>query len=85
MFIMPLNLIGSPFLELFLERARVALTHSALNDVPICVYDIQNAHLKEPSSENTIFCGQQFRLKNVGEHAIIVRTLYGAESVGANN
>ena len=37
------------------ESTRIALTHAALNDVPICACDAQNTYLQAPSSENTMF------------------------------
>ena len=37
------------------ESVRIKLTHYDLNDFPICACDVQNAYLKDPSSENTMF------------------------------
>ena len=33
------------------ESVRTSLTHAALNDLPICACDVQNACLRDPSSE----------------------------------
>ncbi len=33
------------------ESVRIALTYAALNDLPICACDIQNAYLQAPASE----------------------------------
>ena len=67
------------------ESVRIALSHAALNDIPICACDIQNAYLQAPSSEkHYVVCGPEFGLENVGECTIIVRALYGGKSAGAD-
>jgi hypothetical protein len=54
------------------------MTYAALNNLPICGCDIQNAYLQAPSSEkHFIICGTQFGLENIGKKSIIVRALYG--------
>ena len=58
------------------ESVRIALTCSALNDLPVCAYDLQNSYLKARSSEkHYVVCGPEFGLENVGKYAIIVRAL----------
>ena len=43
------------------ESVCTALTHSTLNDVPICACDIQNAYFQVPSSgNNMLFVVQSF-------------------------
>jgi hypothetical protein len=67
------------------ESVRIALTYAALNALPVCGCDIQNAYLQAPSSEkHFIICGPEFGLENVGRKAIIVRALYGGKSAGAD-
>jgi hypothetical protein len=67
------------------ESVRIAFTYAALNDLPICGCDIQNAYLQAPSSEkHFIICGREFGLENEGKKAIIVRALYGGKSAGAD-
>jgi hypothetical protein len=67
------------------ESVRIALLYAALNDLPVCACDIQNAYLQAPSSEkHFIICGPEFGLENVGKVAIIVRALYGGKSAGAD-
>jgi len=67
------------------ESVRIALTYAALNDLPVCACDIQNAYLQTPSSEkHYVICGPEFGLENVGKYAIIVRALYGGKSAGAD-
>ena len=67
------------------ESVRIALSYAALNDIPICACDIQNAYLQAPSSEkHYVVCGPEFGLENVGKYAIIVRALYGGKSSGAD-
>ena len=40
------------------ESVRIALTCSALNDIPICACDIQNTYFQAPSSEkHYVVCG----------------------------
>ena len=63
----------------------MSLPRSALNDLPVCACDIQNAYLQAPSSETRyVVCGPEFGLENVGKHAIIIRALYGGKSTGAD-
>ena len=67
------------------ESIRIALTYAALNGLPVCATDIQNAYLQAPSTEkHYIICGPEFGLENVGKKAIIVRALYGGKSAGAD-
>ena len=67
------------------ESVRIALTYAALNGLPVCACDIQNAYLQAPSSEkHYVVCGPEFGLENVGKYAIIVRALYGGKSAGAD-
>ena len=67
------------------ESVRIALTSAALNGLPVCACDIQNAYLQAPTSEkHYVICGPEFGLENVGKTAIIVRALYGGKSAGAD-
>ena len=67
------------------ESVRIALTYAALNNLPICAADIQNAYLQAPSSEkHYIICGKEFGFENVGRIALIIRALYGGKSAGAD-
>ena len=67
------------------ESVRIALTYAALNDIPVCGADIQNAYLQTPSSEmHYIICGEEFGLENVGKRALIRRALYGGKSAGSD-
>ena len=67
------------------EIVRIALTHAALNDIPVCAFGIQNAYLQAPSSEKYhIIYGLDIRLENVGKHAIKVLGLCGGESARAD-
>jgi Reverse transcriptase (RNA-dependent DNA polymerase). len=67
------------------ESVRIALTSAALNGLPVCACDIQNAYLQAPSSEkHYIKCGREFGIENEGKLAVIVRALYGGKSAGAD-
>jgi hypothetical protein len=67
------------------ETVRIALTYAALNDLPVCGADIQNAYLQAPSSEkHYVICGEEFGLENVGKRALIRRALYGGKSAGSD-
>jgi hypothetical protein len=67
------------------ESVRIALLGAALNGLPVCAWDIQNAYLQAPSSEkHFVICGPEFGLDNIGKVAIIVRALYGGKSAGAD-
>lgn len=67
------------------ESVRIALTYAALNDIPVCGADIQNAYLQAPSSEmHYIIYGEEFGLENVGKRALIRRALYGGKSAGSD-
>ena len=67
------------------ESVRIALTSAALNGLPVCACDIQNAYLQAPTSEkHYVICGPEFGLENIGKTAIIVRALYGGKSAGAD-
>jgi hypothetical protein len=67
------------------ESVRIALLSAALNALPVCACDIQNAYLQAPSSEkHYVICGPEFGLDNIGKVAIIVRALYGGKSAGAD-
>mmetsp|Transcript_24915 Transcript_24915/g.59157 ORF Transcript_24915/g.59157 Transcript_24915/m.59157 type:complete len:877 (+) Transcript_24915:2272-4902(+) len=65
------------------ESIRIALTHAALHDIPVCAADIKNAYLSAPTSEkHFVVCGPEFGQDNVGRHAIITRALYGGKAAG---
>ena len=58
------------------ESVRIALTYAALNELPVCACNIQNAYLQAPSSEkHYVICGPEFGLEHVGKYTIIVRAL----------
>ena len=41
-----------------IESVRIAFTYAALNDLPVCAADIQNAYLQAPASEkHYVICG----------------------------
>ena len=49
---------------------RITITYATMNDVPMCAFDFQNAHLKIPSSEKQhVVCGPDFGLDNVGNYS----------------
>ena len=65
------------------ESIHIALTYAALNGLPVCGCDIQNAYLQAPDSEkHYIIYGPEFGLENQGKCAIIVCALYGSKSAG---
>ena len=67
------------------ESLRIAFTYAALNGLPVCAADIQNAYLQAPASENHyVICGPEFGLENIGKIAVIVRALYGGKSANAD-
>ena len=67
------------------ESIIIYLTYAALNNLPVFGADIQNAYLQEPTTEkHYIICGSEFGLENVGKKALIVRSLYGGKSSGAD-
>ena len=67
------------------ESVRIALLYAALNDLPVCACDIQNAYLQAPTSEkHYVICGPEFGFENIGKIAVIVRALYGGKSAGAD-
>ena len=63
------------------ESVRTAFIYSALNGLPVCAADTQNAYLQAPASEkHYVICGPEFGFKNIGKIAVIVRALYGGKS-----
>ena len=67
------------------ESVRIDLTYAALNGLEICGADIQNAYLQAPSSEkHYIICGEEFGSENVGKKTVIIRSLFGGKSAGAD-
>ena len=41
-----------------IESVRIAFTYAALNGLPVCAADIQNAYLQAPASEkHYVICG----------------------------
>ena len=67
------------------ESVQIALTYAALNGLPVCGADIQNAYLQAPASEkHFIVCGPEFGLEHQGRYAKIVCALYGGKSAGAD-
>ena len=52
------------------ESIQITFTYAVLNDLDICLADIQNAYLQTLSSKkNCIICGPGFGLENVGNTA----------------
>ncbi len=48
------------------ESVQIALTYAALNDLPICACDIQNAYLLQEapaSKKHYVICGPEFGMK----------------------
>ena len=67
------------------EIMRIALTYASLNNLPVFGSDIQNSYLQAPTTQkHYIICRPEFGIKNVGRKAVIVRDLYGGNSVGAD-
>jgi hypothetical protein len=65
------------------ESIRIALTYSALMELPVIGADIQNAYLQAPSSKkHFIICGPEFGIDNEGRVALIRRALYGGKVAG---
>jgi hypothetical protein len=65
------------------ESVRVALTLDALNDLDVKMADIENAYLTAPITEKVwTVIGPELG-DDAGKRALIVRALYGLQSVGA--
>ena len=65
------------------ETVRIALTLSALNELPVKVADIQNAYTRSPVTEKIwTFLGQDFG-EDAVRKSIVVRALYGLKIAGA--
>jgi hypothetical protein len=65
------------------ESIRIALTYSALMELPVIGADIQNAYLQAPSSEkHFIICGPEFGIENEGRVVLIHLALYGGKVAG---
>ena len=55
------------------ESVRIALTATALNGLPVCACNIQNAYSQAPTLEKDyIKCGPEFGLENVGKVSVII-------------
>ena len=68
-----------------IESVRIAFTYAALNGLPVCAAEIQNAYLQAPVSEkHYVICGPEFGLENIGKIAVIVRALYGGNSANSD-
>ena len=63
------------------ESVHIAFIYTALNGLPVCPYDIQNAYASE---KHYVICGPEFGLENIGEIAVIVRALYSGKSANAD-
>ena len=76
----------STFADVFSrESVRIAFTYTALNGLPVCAADIQNAYLQAPASEkHYVICGPEFGLENIGKIAVTVRALYGGKFTNAD-
>jgi hypothetical protein len=67
------------------DSIQIALTHTALLELPVLGSDICNAYLQAPSSEkHFIVCGPEFGIKNEGRVALIWRALYGGKVAGCD-
>jgi hypothetical protein len=67
----------------FRESIFIALTYSALMQLPVIGADIQNAYLQAPSLEkHFIICGREFGIENKGRVALIHWALYGGKVAG---
>ena len=67
------------------ESVRIAFTYAAINGLPVCSADIQNAYLQAPASEkHYVICSPEFGLENIGKIAVIVLALYGGKSANAD-
>ena len=65
------------------ETVRIALTLSALNELPVKVADIHNAYTRLPVTEKIwTFLGQDFG-EDAGRKSIVVWALYGLKISGA--
>ena len=80
------NLEQSAFAAVFSKESdRIALTHAALNDLPTCAYNTQNAFFQFPSSEKQyVVCGLEIMQESAGKHAIIVRCSCRGKSSGTD-
>ena len=64
------------------ETVMISLILAALNNLPVKVADIPNAHIIVPVTEKIwIFLGQEFG-EDFGRKAIVVRSLHGLKSAG---
>ena len=67
------------------ESILILLNHAALHRTDVKAADIRCAYLQSPTSENHyIICGPEFGLANVGQRAVIKRSLYGGKSNGSD-
>ena len=67
------------------ESVCIAFTYAALNGLPVCTADIQNAYLQAPASEkHYVICGPELGLENIGQIAVIVLALYDGKSGNAD-
>jgi hypothetical protein len=65
------------------ETVRIALTIAALNSLDVKTGDVMNAYITAPITEKVwTILGPEFGADK-GQHAIIVRALYGLKSAGA--
>ena len=62
---------------------RIALALDDMNDLPVKVADIQNSYTTAPITDNIwTVLGQEF-CEDAGRKAIVVRSLYGLNNLGA--
>ncbi len=67
------------------ESIHIALTYSALLELPVIGADTQNAYLQAPSLEkHFIVCRPEFGIENEGRVALIRQALYGGKVAGRN-
>ena len=68
------------------DSVRIAFTYAAINGLDVFVAGIRNAYLKAPlSQKDSIICGEEFGLENVGKVALIHRAFYGGKKAGSNS
>ena len=67
------------------ETTHIALTCTALNNLPVCNCDVKTSCLQDLSSEkHYVICGVEFGLENMDTHAIIVHAFGGGKCFKAD-
>jgi hypothetical protein len=66
------------------DSVRITFLYVALNDLDVLSADVQNAYLNAPTKEKLYtMAGLEFGPNNAGRPVLIVRALYGLQSLGA--